>query len=138
MTGLVLRLVQFASSGGICYLVSILTLWLGTDRLGMHYLLSSLLAFLMTTPLGFWLNTSGAFRQRSQASQRQLATYTLIVVASLLINMLLMWLLVEQAGTHYLFANILVTGVMLVANFGAHSMWTFRNGAAPVPSANPE
>ncbi|HRW61089.1 MAG TPA: GtrA family protein [Defluviicoccus sp.] len=49
---------------------------------------------------------------------------------SLALNTLLMAGLTDGIGLHYLPAQVLVTGVLLVWNFFAHQRWTFRERGA--------
>lgn len=40
-----------------------------------------------------------------------------------------MYLLHDVAGLHYIVAQVLTTGVVLVWSFGAHRLWTFSEGS---------
>ncbi len=53
---------------------------------------------------------------------------------SLILNTALMAGLSEGLGMHYLPAQVLVTGVLLIWNFFAHQRWTFREQAVRQPS----
>ena len=56
------RFGAFVLVGGFCLAANTLALWLLTSVLGLHYLLSTLLAFALITPLGFLLNKVLTFR----------------------------------------------------------------------------
>lgn len=57
---------------------------------------------------------------------------------SLILNTVLMAGLTAGAGLHYLPAQVLVTGILLVWNFFAHQRWTFRERCAGArPSDKP-
>ena len=60
-----------------------------------------------------------------------LPVFFLFAGLSLVLNTVLMAALTAGLGLHYLPAQVLVTGVLLVWNFFAHQRWTFRERAAP-------
>lgn len=64
--------------------------------------------------------------------------FFLFAALSLVLNTVLMAGLTDGVGLHYLLAQVLVTGVLLVWNFFAHQRWTFRRqGAVHRPSDKP-
>jgi putative flippase GtrA len=101
-------------------------LWALTSGLGVHYLLSTVVAFAAITPLGFLLNKILTFRTRREYAVLELSRYVVAMAASFAANLALMYLLVSVLGLWYLPASLLVAATLLVANFLASARWSFR------------
>jgi len=120
------RFAAFVLVGGFCLAVNTLVLWLLTSGLGIHYLVSTVIAFASITPLGFLLNKVLTFRTPRQHSRIELPRYFAAMAASFGANLALMYLLVSVLGVWYLAASILVAVALVICNFVAADRWSFR------------
>jgi len=121
-----LRFAAFAFVGALCLALNTLVLWALTGGLGIHYLVSTVIAFACITPLGFLLNKVLAFRTRREYARVELPRYVGAMAASFAANLGLMYVLVSLAGIWYLPASACVALLLLVANFIASDRWSFR------------
>ena len=120
------RFVAFALIGGLCLGLNLLVLWTLTSGLGIHYLISTAIAFSTITPLGFLLNKVVTFRTRREYVPIELPRYFSAMAASFAANLGLMYLLVSVLGLWYLPASLLVAVTLLVVNFLTSDRWSFR------------
>lgn len=120
------RFAAFVLVGGFCLAVNTLVLWALTSGLGIHYLASTVIAFVAITPLGFLLNKVLTFRTRREYARIELPRYFGAMAASFGANLGLMYLLVSVLGVWYLAASILVALVLVICNFLASDRWSFR------------
>jgi putative flippase GtrA len=120
------RFGAFGLVGGLCLGLHTLVLWGLTSGLGVHYLLSTVIAFALITPLGFALNKVLTFRTERRHAVIELPRYLVAMAASFLANLGLMYLLVSLLGLWYLAASLLVAVTLLVVNFLASDRWSFR------------
>ena len=120
------RFAAFVLVGGFCLAVNTVVLWLLTSVLGIHYLVSTVIAFASITPLGFLLNKVITFRTPREHAPIELPRYFTAMAASFAANLLLMWLLVSVLGMWYLAASILVAVTLVVCNFLTSDRWSFR------------
>jgi putative flippase GtrA len=120
------RVVAFVFVGGVCLALNTLLLWALTSGLGMHYLLSTMIAFAAITPIGFLLNKLLTFRTPREHAPIELSRYFAAMAASFAANLGLMYLLVSVAGIWYLAASMLVAVLLVVVNFLASDRWSFR------------
>lgn len=120
------RFAAFGLVGGLCLALNTLALWALTSGLGIHYLLSTVLAFSTITPLGFLLNKLLTFRTRREHTAVELPRYVAAMAVSFVANIALMYLLVSVLGVWYLAASLLVAITLLVANFLTSDRWSFR------------
>ena len=129
------RFLRFALVGGCCFLLNLAVLWMCTDKLGLHYQMSLLAAFVVVNLVGLVTNRLWSFKASGSPFRSQVGRYYLVMAVSLGASMAMMHLLVEQLGLDYLVANCVAAAILLMANFGAHSAWTFRS--RPLPSIPP-
>lgn len=120
------RFVAFALIGGLCLGLNLLVLWALTSGLGIHYLISTAIAFSTITPLGFLFNKVVTFRTRREYAPIELPRYFSAMAASFAANLGLMYLLVSVLGLWYLPASLLVAVTLLVVNFLTSDRWSFR------------
>lgn len=120
------RFAAFALVGALCLALNTLALWLLTSKLGLHYLISTVLSFAVITPLGFLLNKVLTFRTRREHAPIELPRYVLAMATSVAANLTLMYLLVSVLDLWYLAASVLVALLLVTANFLASDRWSFR------------
>lgn len=120
-----MKFASYAIVGGICALLNLAALWLLTERAGLHYLLSTLIAFLTLTPMGFWLQKLVTFRTPRAAAPVEWPRYFATMGSSLAANLLLMYVLVSLLGLWYLAASVVVTVALLATNFLVNDRWSF-------------
>jgi putative flippase GtrA len=120
------RFAVFALVGGLCLAANTVLLWVLTSGLGVHYLMSTVIAFLTITPLGFVLNKVMTFRTRREYAPIELPRYFAAMAFSFCANLALMYLLVSVLGLWYVAASLAVAALLLVFNFLTSDRWSFR------------
>ena len=120
------RFAAFGLVGGLCLGLNTLVLWALTSGMGLHYLVSTVIAFSAITPLGFLLNKVLTFRTRREYAPVELPRYFAAMASSFAANLGLMYLLVSVLDVWYLAASLLVAATLLVTNFLASDRWSFR------------
>lgn len=115
--------------GGLAFLVDFGTLWGLTTGLGLHYLVSAALAFLLGLGVNYLLSVVWVFQQRRLASrEREFAVFAVIGVVGLGFNELALWLMCGRFGLDYRIAKIVSTAAVFAWNFGARKFLLFRAG----------
>nr|MBF0221236.1 GtrA family protein [Desulfobulbaceae bacterium] len=120
------ELISFMIIGGGCYGLSILLLYFFTDICNLHYLISTLLAFVAANFAGYSCNRHYTFTGANNSYWHGLWRYNAVLLTSLLLVISFMYLLVDILHVWYLLANILITTVITVYNFFIHKRWTFK------------
>jgi putative flippase GtrA len=120
-----MKFLVYAAAGGVCTLLNLALIWLGTSVLDLHYLLSALMAFLSVTPVGFWLQKRLTFRTPRAAAKIEWPRYLLVTAGSLATNLALMYLLVSLLGVWYLLAALIAALALLTVNFLVNDRWSF-------------
>jgi len=119
------KFISYATVGGVCAALNLAALWLLTSGLGLHYLLSTLLAFFTLTPVGFWLQKQVTFRTPRSRAPVEWPRFFTTMGSSLAANLLLMYVLVSILGLWYLAASVVVTVALLATNFLVNDRWSF-------------
>lgn len=100
------RLLRYLTAGGTAAAIDFILLYLFTDVAGIHYLLSSILAFLIAFVVSFILQKFWTFQDHSTNRVPTQATlYFVVAAANLLLNTLLMYVFVDALHLWYLFAQ---------------------------------
>ena len=120
-----MKFVTYTLVGGVCFTLNLVVLWLLTSVLGLHYLVSTMIAFFMLTPLGFWLQKLVTFRTPRARAPVEWPRYFATMGTSFAANIALMYILVSLLGLWYLAASVVVSVVLLASNFLVNDRWSF-------------
>jgi putative flippase GtrA len=86
---------------------------------------SSVIGYSIGAAVNYWLNYHVTFRSGAR-HLRTAPRFLLVAGIGFLLNALIMYILVKRWGAHYLIGQVIATGVVLIANYLANSLWTFR------------
>jgi putative flippase GtrA len=94
---------------------------------GVAPVIATLWGFLAGAAVSYLLNRRYTFR--SDRPHRAAAPRFLAVsMGGFLLNGLIMWVLNENWGVQYVFAQVITTSIVLFWTFSANRWWTFRAG----------
>lgn len=114
------RTVRFLFSGGIGFATTMSLLYVFTDFLGLWYLFSFVISFFIATAVSFTLQKLFTFNDSTFGARRvsgQAALFFSLASFNLSANSVLLYMLVEYAGQHYLVAQFLVSLLIAIWNF---------------------
>ena len=120
-----MKFLSYAAVGGTCFVLNLAALWVLTSVAGLHYLLSTMIAFFSLTPVGFWLQKLVTFRTPRAAAGIEWPRYFVTMGSSFAANIGLMYVLVSLLGVWYLAASALVTVALLATNYAVNDRWSF-------------
>jgi putative flippase GtrA len=104
--------------GGLAFVVDYLTLYLLAAHAGLHYQLAAAIAFLCGLLVNYALCVSWIFDHRSYTSKRrEFIVFSMIGLAGLLLNGLLIFLMTELIGLYYMYSKLVAAGLILIFNF---------------------
>lgn len=126
MSPLVRESAFYALGAAAAFAVDFTLLWTLVAAAGMHYLLAATLSFLAGTVVVYVVSVRHAFRYRRVADRRlEFGWFAAIGAAGILLNLTLMYALVEWLTLHYLSAKVGAAGVSFVANYGSRRWFLF-------------
>ena len=120
------KFLTFGFVSGLATVIDILVLWLFTSVFGVYYLLSAVLAFIVGSTSNYSMNYVWTFSGTRHGKTKGLVSFMGIGAAGLIITLVIMALLVEFFGIHYLVARIIAAVVTLLWNYVLNSLVTFK------------
>ena len=122
-----MTLVKFLVAGVSVVLVNIFFLYLFTSIFGLWYLLSSAIAFTISTCMSFVVHKWWTFMDAStDAIKRQVSMHLSLATADILANILLMYVLTDLFGIWYILSQIISSGLIAAGNFLVYRFHIFR------------
>jgi putative flippase GtrA len=126
MSSLLRESLVYALGAAAAFAVDFALLWLLVAGVGIHYLPAAALSFLAGTVVVYRVSVRHAFRYRRVADRKlEFGYFATIGAAGIVLNLVLMYLLVEWLTLHYLAAKVGAAGVSFVANYGARRWFLF-------------
>jgi putative flippase GtrA len=114
-------------SGGVAFVVDASLLYILTEWLGLHYLLSTLLSYSVGLLITYAFSILWVFDYRSVESRAlEFSVFAVIGVMGLGLTSLCMWLFTSGLGFHYLWSKIITTIIVFVWNFIMKKFLLFR------------
>jgi putative flippase GtrA len=124
---LLIQFFRYVLVGGLAFVVDFGGLYVLTEHAGLHYLTANALAFLLGLTTNYLLSVTWVFSRRTLDSRgREFAIFAAVGIVGLGINELVMWLLTDHAGAHYMVSKLAATAVGLLWNFGGRKALLFR------------
>jgi putative flippase GtrA len=118
---------KYLVAGSLAFSSDITVLYLCTDHLGLHYLVSNILGYSTGVLVAYLLNVNWVFSERIYSNrQLEFLLFNLIVFSGLLISELTMSLMVELAGIGYLAAKVFSSGFVMVSNYVGKKVFLFH------------
>lgn len=98
---------RYGLGSTISYIINLLIIWIMTDMLGVHYLLSSIVGYASIVISSYIFSVTWIFTERKIASKgKEFVAFTLITVFAILMNLLSMWFFTDYLGWYYIISNI--------------------------------
>lgn len=123
------KFLKFAVIGGIGTFINLGILFIFTEILAIYYIVSEIIAFVASLTNNYFLNKRWTFRETIEEKVfLKYSKYFLICVLSLLINLSVLFILVELFSVWYIIAEIFAIMVGFFINFLGNYTWTFEKG----------
>jgi putative flippase GtrA len=106
--------------GGAAFLVDFVSLYLLTDFLGVYYLTSAAIAFILGLIVNYFLSTYWVFNKRKLDNLTfEFGIFAIIGIVGLGLNELFIWFFTAELNFYYLISKILAAALILFWNFFA-------------------
>lgn len=122
------KLVKYIISGGTAAVTDLAFLYLFTSILHVWYLISAVVAFIISFAVSFTLQKFWTFNDQSiKGVKSQVLIYFTIAVVNLGINTLLMYAFVDILKMYYFTAQILAGALVALQSYFIYQKFVFRN-----------
>ncbi|MGK7946886.1 MAG: GtrA family protein [Microcystaceae cyanobacterium] len=120
------KIFRFLVIGGFCAGLSLLIMYAFTDLFNLHHLISTVISIIVTNFIGFYLNKYYTFKTKRKLFWREMWKYYSVMISSYLLNLMIMYLLVDIIDIWYLYATMIIIVLLTPYNFLLHKFWSFR------------
>lgn len=124
------HLLWFFVVGVLSSLVDIGLLYALCEYAKMWYILAAVISYCCGILVSYSLNKILTFHDRTRNYLSQFTTFAAISLSCLMVNVTIIWILVELAALNYLAAKVIATICAFFWNYYGQSRFTFRTGAA--------
>ena len=127
MKKLMEQIVRFGIVGVIAFVIDYAVLLVLTEVAGIHYLISSAVAFLVSVIFNYILSITFVFEtDKSKSKGAQFSLFAAMSAGGLGINQLMMWLLSDVMFIPYQLSKFFATAVVMVYNFVTRKLFLER------------
>lgn len=125
---LVVQLLRYSVVGGVAFLVDYGSLWLLTEMVGLHHLVSAAIAFILGLICNYVISTAWVFGE-SKVNNRlvEFTVFSIIGVVGLGFNELIIYFFTDVCGLHYMLSKIISTVIIFFWNFFARRFILFKS-----------
>jgi putative flippase GtrA len=120
------KIVWFFIIGVLASLVDLSLIYYCTSVLGIWYLASASVSYCCGIVISYSLNKYLTFHDHNHDYIIQFSTFAAVSISCLILNLCIMWLMVELLSVHYLLAKICGISVGFLWNYYGQSTITFR------------
>lgn len=122
-------MMQFIRYGFVAvaaFIVDFGLLFYFTHYLHLYYLLSATLSFSISLVLNYWLSVLWVFSKSAHKRHVEISLFTLIGIAGLGLNLVIIWFFTSVFGLFYLKSKLLAVVVVFFWSFGARKFLLYR------------
>jgi len=121
------QFIKYFFVGGFAFIIDISILYLLTQFLSIHYLISAIFGFIAGLIVNYLLSINWVFDTRNVKNQKiEFSIFTLIGVIGLTLNELFLWTFTEFLYFHYLVSKVMTAFLIFLWNFGMRKYILFR------------
>ena len=111
------QILKFGLVGGTAFVIDYVLLYVYTEFLHIHYLISSIISFTVSVIFNYILSIKWVFDVKKKQDVIDFVIFIILSVIGLGINSLIMYVMVEKFGVYYMLSKIVSTAVVMVYNF---------------------
>lgn len=120
------QIIRFAAVGLLCTFINYASFYVLLNFIGVHYIASSAIGYLLGLALNYFLNLKWTFTYQG-ATKRTVIKYFALYMFSLAIGLMILKFFVVIMGIIPEISNLLVIGFTMVINFCGIKFWVFKS-----------
>lgn len=115
---IILKVVRFCISGGVSTILGFTILYVFTEYIGIWYLLSSVMSFIICDIFSFIIKKFWVFEEKDIKEARlQIFLYFVLSMMYLITNTILMFISVEYMHIQYIISQVIIIFILLMPNY---------------------
>lgn len=121
--------INYLIFGFLAFVLNYGLYYLFDNVLGMHYMVATVLSWVLTVVFAYWTNRTFVFKSKNKDAQSLLEEFLSFIgarVATELLEMGLMFLMVGRAGLNEMISKFVCQVLVIVANYFLSKLWIFK------------
>ena len=121
--------INYLIFGFLAFVLNYGLYYLFDNVLGMHYMVATVLSWVLTVVFSYWTNRTFVFKIKNKYAQSLLEEFLSFIgarVATELLEMGLMFLMVGCAGLNEMISKFVCQVLVIVANYFLSKLWIFK------------
>lgn len=114
---LIRQILRFGVVGGGAFLIDYAVLYILTEFVGIYYLVSSVISFIISLIFNYILSIYWVFDVNRKQTMKEILIFTILSVIGLGINEVVMYVGSNGLGIHYMLTKLVATAIVMVWNF---------------------
>ncbi len=111
------QILKFGVVGVVAFLIDYSLLYVLTEFMSIHYMISSIISFLVSLIFNYIASIYWVFDVKQKQTFKEIIIFTILSVIGLGINQLVMYLMTDVGNIYYMFSKLVATAVVMVWNF---------------------
>lgn len=121
------KLIRYLTSGGMAMLTNLGSLFVLVNYFGLHYLSSSVIAFVISITVSFSMQKFWTFQDHPiQDIRAQFTRYLAVILTNLTLNTAIVYVLAEKFAIWYLLAQLIAGIVIAFTGYFAYKHLVFK------------
>ncbi len=121
------KMIRYVISGGFATVLDLALLYIFADIIGIWYLLSAIIAFIIAFFASFFLQKYWTFRNKEvDTLHKQIGSYFLIALINLIANTFLVFIFVHYINIYHILAQIFAAGLIALSSFFLYQRFVFK------------
>jgi putative flippase GtrA len=122
-----IQLFRYLLVGGAAFIIDIGSLYFFTEFLGIYYLFSAAIAFILGLLVNYVLSISWVFNKHTLNNRTlEFGIFTFIGIIGLGLNEIFIWFFTAELGFYYLVSKIIAAIIILFWNFFARKFALYK------------
>lgn len=111
------QILKFGVVGGLAFLIDYGLLYVLTEFVGIHYLISSVISFTVSLIFNYILSIKWVFDVTKKQTTKEITIFVILSVIGLGINQVVMYVGSDLLHIYYMLTKIVATAIVMVWNF---------------------
>lgn len=111
------QILKFGVVGGLAFLIDYGLLYVLTEFVGIHYLISSVISFTVSLIFNYILSIKWVFDVTKKQTAKEITIFVILSVIGLGINQVVMYVGSDLLHIYYMLTKIIATAIVMVWNF---------------------
>ena len=123
-----IQLFRYIIVGGVAFIVDYSLLFVLTEHVGFHYIVSATFSFIAGLVVNYIISTSWIFRNSKLSSTTvEFVIYGAIGVVGVVLNNILLYLFTDILHIHYMISKLITAALVMGWNFVGRRVILFNN-----------